>query len=142
MEATLDVHFQERDHALLLGFFESRIMTSQHVADLYFHSRKEAAKKRIQKLKKAGFIAERSRRVYEPSILSLTQKAFGFLADNQLLLRYPKLGWTALQKRGQVSDLTLKHELGVIDVKAALSVSLRSDVNFNLLEFTTWPLLS
>ena len=141
MKPVIGVHFQERDYALLRGFFESRIMTLQHIADLYFGGRKEAAKKRIQKLKTVGFIAERTRRVYEPSILSLTQTAFKFLVESKSLTAYPKLGWTAIQKRGHVSELTLKHELGVMDVKAALSVALRSTLRFTLREFTTWPRL-
>ena len=142
MESAPGLQLQPRDFVLLKGFFESRIMTLQHVADLYFGGRKEAAKKRLQKFKKAGFIAERARCVNEPSILSLTRTALEFLVKNKCLDDYPKLGWAALQKRGQVSDLTLKHELGVMDVKATLAVALRSTPVFNLREFTTWPRLS
>lgn len=66
------ISLQDRDNALLRGLFESRVMTSKHVATLYFEGRAEAAKKRLQKLKTAGFVKERPRRAYEPSLLFLT----------------------------------------------------------------------
>jgi len=52
------------------GFIrDPRIMTSAHVAALYFAGKKEAAKKRLQKLKAAGFVVnenagERTRPFY------------------------------------------------------------------------------
>jgi len=58
---------QPRDLVLLRGLFESRVMTTDHAAALYFDGKGEAAKKRLQKLKSAGFIAERPRRTFEPS---------------------------------------------------------------------------
>ena len=82
------LHLQDRDFIILRGLFESRIMTSAHVAVLYFGGRKEAAKKRLQKLKTAGLIGERGRRVYEPSVLYLTQKAFAFLRAQGVLSEY------------------------------------------------------
>lgn len=64
---------QPRDLALLRGLFECRIMTAGHVATLYFEGKREYTKKRLQKLKTTGFIGERTRRVNEPSLLSLTR---------------------------------------------------------------------
>jgi ribosome biogenesis protein Tsr3 len=63
------IDLRERDLELLRGLFESRIMTAAHIATLYFDDKKEATKKRLQKLKAAGLIRERRRRAYEPAVL-------------------------------------------------------------------------
>ena len=81
------IQFQERDLALLRGLFESRVMTGFHIAELFFEGRMEAATKRLQKPKAAGFLAERERRPYEPAILFLTRKAFSWLYERGDLTR-------------------------------------------------------
>src|SRR4051794_18781861 len=103
------LHLQGRDMKLLLGLFESRIMTAAHVATLYFSGSKEAAKKRLQKLKAAGFVTERKRRVNEPSILILTRKGFSMLDGEKLLSEFPRLSESAFEKRADVSALTIRH---------------------------------
>ena len=65
---------QARDLALLKGLFESRLMTLAHVTAIHFEGAAEAAKKRVQKLKASGYLAERPRRAYDPSILHLTRQ--------------------------------------------------------------------
>jgi Replication-relaxation len=45
------------------------------------------------------------------------------------------------QKRAQVSDLTIQHELEVMDVKAAFHSTIHKTENFAVTEFSTWPLL-
>jgi Replication-relaxation len=85
------LQFQPRDFALLSGLFESRVMTAEHVATLHFNGSREAAKKRLQKLKAAGLIAERKRKAYEPAVLFLTSKAFAVLRENGCLAEYPPL---------------------------------------------------
>ena len=89
----VSISFQPRDFALLRGLFESRVMTADHIAALYFNGSHEAAKKRLQKLKAAGFIRERKRKAYEPAVLALAPKAFPVLHAEGILL--------ALQERGQ-----------------------------------------
>src|ERR1035437_4243434 len=103
-----------RDFALLRGLFECRVMTAGHIATLYFDGKREYTKKRLQKLKAAGFIRERRRQVNEPSVLFLTRKAFVALKSRGLLLESPSLALTALEKRDNVSDKTLRHELEVM----------------------------
>ena len=76
---------QPRDLVLLRGLFESRVMTTDHAAALYFDGKGEAAKKRLQKLKSAGFIAERPRRTFEPSVLFLTRNCLGLLQGRGVL---------------------------------------------------------
>jgi hypothetical protein len=135
------IDLQERDETLLRDLFESRIMTLEHVAKLHFEDRSEAAKKRVQKLKAAKLIAERPRRVYEPSVLHLTARGIGLLGDLGVTTNYPRLSRASLEKRSQVKDLTLRHELEVMDVKTALVSAVRATDHFNIAEFTTWPLL-
>jgi hypothetical protein len=136
-----EVELQERDLAILQGLFESRLMTLNHITHLYFNGRSEAAKKRIQRLKRERFIRERARRVYQPSILHLSRRAFGELSSRGMLLEYPNLAWNQLEDRARVSELTLRHELAVLDVKTALSCAIKNISHHELVEFSTWPLL-
>lgn len=136
-----DFKVQERDISILRGLFESRIMTLSHIAELFFAGRKEAAKKRLQKLKAAGLIGERARRVYEPSVLYLTRRAFALLQENGTLAEYPALSATTLEKRARVSEITLRHELAVMDVKTAFCSATSKAEAFTVTEFSTWPLL-
>lgn len=136
-----NVQLQDRDIALLKGLFESRIMSLDHIAAIHFGGSREAAKKRVQKLKASGFLGERPRRAYEPSILFLARKAFTALAEGGYLDEYPPLAWTNLEKRARVADLTLRHELDVMDFKAAMFSAVRAVPALRIVEFTTWPLL-
>jgi hypothetical protein len=135
------IDLQDRDFALLRGLFESRIMTARHIATLYFGGGGEYAKKRLHKLKDAGLIAERRPRVNEPSILFLTRKAFKVLADHGSLSGYPSFSPASLERRSQVGDLTLRHELEIMDVKSAFHKAISETGQFTLIEFSTWPLL-
>ncbi len=132
---------QKRDWDLFHCLLESRVMNAIHIATLYFRGSREAAKKRLQKLKAAGFVAERKRRASEPSVLFLTGKAFDILREHGHLSEYPKLSRSALEKRARVSEFTLRHELEVMDVKAAFHSALRKSDKLSIAEFSTWPLL-
>jgi hypothetical protein len=133
--------FQERDFAFLSTLVESRVLTANHAAVLHFGGSREAAKKRLQKLKGAGLIAERKRRASEPAVLSLTGKAFPLLKARGLLDSYPDLSLASLVRRSQVSPLTLAHELEVMDVKSAFHSAIAGLERFSISEFTTWPRL-
>ena len=139
--ASLGVKIQERDLLLLRGLFECRLMALRHIVSLYFEGNEEVGKKRIQKLKAAGLVGERPRRLYEPSILFLTRKAFLVLSEHGILREYPSIGLNALERRAQGSELTLKHELAVMDVKAAFTNAFKDHPTVSLVEFSTWPLL-
>jgi hypothetical protein len=54
---------QDRDFALLRGLFESRGMTSGHIAPLISTAVARPPKKRLQKIKAAGLNTERRRLV-------------------------------------------------------------------------------
>ncbi|MFA6287465.1 MAG: replication-relaxation family protein [Opitutaceae bacterium] len=135
------VILQERDMALLRGLFECRTMTAAHAAALYFDGSKEAAKKRLQKLKAAGIVGARRTRVFEPALLTLTPKGTSILREHGILTEYPTLSGAALEKRGRVSDLTIRHELEVMNVKVAFHVTLKKTEKFSIVEFSTWPRL-
>lgn len=142
MENALPIALQDRDLGLLRTLFESRVMTLEHAAKLHFDGRQEAAKKRIQKLKAADIIGERPRRTFAPSVLFLITKAFRLLSEAGVLAEYPPLPVTTLEKRAHVSDLTVRHELAVMDVKVAIACAILALEPFTLIEFSTWPLLN
>ena len=127
--------------AFLRGLFESRVMTLAHASVLYFAGKSEAAKKRVQKLKAAGVVRERQRRTYEPSVLFLTSQAFKLLHERGELAAYPQMGIAAREKRARVSEMTLKHELAVMDIKTAVASAIAAVPPLRIAEFTTWPAL-
>lgn len=117
-------------------------MKISHIAQLYFQGSLDAAKKRVLPLKKAGFLKERSgRRPYEPAILALARPAFEALISGGRLADYPAIGWKSLEKRFDVKEQTLAHELRVIDVKAALTSAIEMQPELSITEFSVWPRL-
>jgi hypothetical protein len=136
------LQLQDRDLALLRGLFESRVMTAAHAAALYFDDKDEATKKRLQKLKTAGLISERPRHTFEPSILFLTRKGLLLLQEQGVLARYPLFDLPTLDRRARVSDLTIRHELEVMDVKTAFHAAIKKMSAFGIDAFSTWPLLN
>jgi hypothetical protein len=136
-----EIEIQPRDIALLLDLFVSRVMTLAHIAELHFEGREEAAKKRVQKLKAAGFITERPRKARDPSVLILAPAGHAMLMERGHLADFPRLSSQAFAKRSRVSDLTIRHELAVMDVKAALAPAIHQMPGFKVIEFSTWPLL-
>lgn len=136
-----NIEHQERDIALLRDLFASRAMTLVHIAALHFRGRAEAAKKRLQKLKAAGLIAERPRKARDPGVLFLTREGFDLLTDRGELADYPALTWPQFERRSRVSPLTLRHELEVMDAKAALAPAVAGLSGMTVIEFSTWPLL-
>jgi len=136
-----DIQIQARDLTLLRDLFESRVMTSAQAAALHFAGSKDAAKKRLQKLKAAGLVNERTRRPTEPAALFLTAKAFSHLREHGILAEYPTLSVRSFEKRAAVSELTMRHELEVMDVKAAFHSAVAKAENVSITQFCTWPLL-
>lgn len=135
------IHIQPRDLALLCGLFESRYLTSAHIAEIYFAGKREMAKKRIQKLKATGLVGTRSRGFGVSDLLRLTPRAIHFLSAGGHLAGYPRLPLAAQLRRTRIRPLTIDHELAVADVKAAFSRALRAREHLSLLEFGTWPRL-
>ena len=132
---------RDRDFALLRGLFESRVMTRQHMSALYFAGKPETCKKRVQKLMRAGLVAERNRQPNEPAALHLSRKGFDTLSDAGMLAEYTQQDWPSFQKRVKVSDSTIKHELDVMSVKSFYTTVLAEHQQYTLVEFSTWPKL-
>lgn len=132
-------HLQARDLAVIRDLFESRVMTTVHITRLYFDGRPAAAKKRIHKLKVACLIGERPRKPFEPAVLFLAREGIRVLNERGVLLEYPDLPRPSLERRARVSDITLRHELAVIDVKVAMVCATRESVGLTSIKFSTWP---
>ena len=135
------LELQPRDSDVLRGLFESRVMTTDHASALYFDGNYEAARKRLQKLKSAGFITERPRQVFGPSVLFLTRKGLEILRERGVLAEYPPFDLPALDRRARVSDLTIRHELEIMDVKVAFDGAMKRNDGCTLVQFSTWPRL-
>lgn len=87
-------------------------------------------------------IGERPRRARDPSILHLTAKGIAILGDRGVISNYPNFSRPYLEKRARVADSTLRHELQVMDVKAAIVTAIRKADGLHLETFNTWPLLN
>ena len=138
---SISLELQPRDYSLLLGLFESRVMTAKQAGQLHFEGKHEYAKRRLRQLKTAGFIGTRARRVNEPAVLFLTRVGFSHLKTEGLLQGYPTLSSADFENRASVSNLTLQHELEIMDVKAAIVAAMRGSQRLKLAEFSTWPAL-
>jgi Replication-relaxation len=134
-----NVQLQDRDVSLLRDLLEARVLTLDHVRALHFPGIDEMAKKRVQRLKTAGLIAERPRRIGEPSILHLTWKGYGTLRAGGHVGDDSRLSPKTFSRRMAVSSTTLAHELLIGDVRAAFVLALRGSKRFELLTFDVWP---
>jgi Replication-relaxation len=135
------IDLQPRDIELLRDLFESRIMTLAHISALHFNGKSPMAKKRVQRLKNAGLLRERPRRISDPSVLFLSLKAFRLLRAKGHLTDYPRVDEASFEKRSQVSSLTVRHELEVMDVKTAMIGAISQTQQYTVAEFSTWPVL-
>jgi hypothetical protein len=140
LKSRLDALYpQDRDFAALLGLFETRVMTAWHMGTLFFDSKHQYTKKRLQKIKAAGLIGERRRRVNEPAILFLTPSGLRLLQQKGSLSEFPVPPPASFARRANVSEQTIRHELEVMDVKAAFhAASHKSEKPLNI-DFITWP---
>jgi len=131
---------QLRDLEFLRLLLHTRILTLKHVSALIFDGSKEAAKKRVQKLKALGLVLERRRKAYEAGILFLSKRGFKCLREHGAL---PEecADIASFSKRAAISELTLRHELEVLNVKVAFHEAARRRENLFLAEFSTWPRL-
>jgi len=89
---------EKRDLIVLQGLFETGVMTLDHAAVIYFDGRREAVKKRIQKLKSTGFIGDRPRNRFESAVHFLTRKGL------QLLEAQGIFGDYARRRKGHVKS--------------------------------------
>src|SRR3982751_5283531 len=97
--SNLPVEITQRDVNLLRGLYESRICTIAPAAALDFGGSLDAAKKRIVKLKRAGLIAERPRRAYQPSVLFIARRGFFLMHERGYAHGFPPCTWGQFEKR-------------------------------------------
>ena len=142
MKGESGFQLQERDLELLRSLFECRVMTIRHMSKIHFGGHFEATRKRARRLRDEGFIAERPSQRGTQSIFLITQRGFNILVNHGQLAHYPNVSWPIASRRAQVSDLTLRHELLVLDVKAALFTAARYRPSLTFTQFSTWPRLS
>jgi len=76
--------------------------------------------------------------------LFLARDGITALRERGILSEYPSFDMPALERRARVSQLTIGHELEVMDVKAAFHVAASSGKagSVAVAEFSTWPLLN
>lgn len=117
-------------------------MTIKHAASLCFGGHREYAKKRLQRLKAARLIGERPRKQFDPSILFLRHRGLLMLRERGILELYPQFSMSTLLRRAQVSELTISHELAVVDLKVAFHAAAKAHDNLSVVEFNTWPRLN
>lgn len=133
------ISLQLRDIEILKLLLESRVMTIKHASVLHFHGRIEATKKRILRLRRAGLISVRPRRPFEPTVLFLSRKGLQILDSFGHLPEIPEFSLESFVRRSAVRDRTLRHELEVMDVKAAFLQASLDCKGLSIQEFGTWP---
>lgn len=125
--ASPPLEIQPRDTAMFRGLYESRVMTIEQIAKLYFAGRREMARKRITKLKAAGFLTYRAKdSVCSETVVILAKAGYEQLVAAGAILDLPQLTWQKLQKRIDVGTTVLKHELLVVDAKVAFISAIAS----------------
>lgn len=136
---------QDRDERLFYGLLESRVMTREQLAGLYFDGNYEVTKKRVLKLTGGGYVVERKPCTnpghYFPSLLYLGRKGFDVLRGTEHLAPFPEMNWGDLVDRVQLAQSTLAHEIELVDHKVALMTAVRSHLSIKIDEFLTWPVL-
>lgn len=138
----LPILLTERDYDILAELLDSRLLTLAQLADIHFDGKREAAKKRLHALKHARLIAGRPRLTRaEPEPLRITHDGFDWLAESGRLGETPRLTWNVMSRRLKVSPLTLRHELSVGAVKAAMHRAVRATPDAQICQFVTWPRL-
>lgn len=130
---------QARDYGLLLGLLDARVMTIKHAALLHFDGRHEAAKKRLQKLHRAELVVQRPRRPQDPGVYSLARAGYLRLQQEGMLNVSADGGWATIWKRLRVGELMLRHELSVMDVKAAVVSAVVARPDLELVEMSVSP---
>lgn len=116
-------------------------MTAVHVAALFFQDRQEAAKKRIQKLKRAGLLSSRRWSSIAQSTYSISSDGIAALRRSGALHDHIHLTTKNAARRTSVSHSTLQHELTVMDVKTAIVRAADKSGSLCISRFCTWPKL-
>ncbi len=136
-----------RDFNILYGLYHSRVMWREHIAALYFTDKDvknplENAKKRLQDLQDENYVGQlrgKSRRPYEVAIYRIARKGFEAIQNEGMI--DSNLRWESVARRAEVKPSTLEHELTVMAVKSCLEPAINACPEFQVEEFSTWPVL-
>jgi hypothetical protein len=140
------VELQPRDFELLADLFDTRFITIRHAAALHFGGGEDVAKQRLLKLHKAGLVHRREMNLAGPrgvrSLYVFRKRTLDLLLRHGWLLRCRNENWNVrLRKRFEaISPLTIQHELGLLDVRAALEPTLGALAHIKVIRFGVWPL--
>ncbi|MBI5934747.1 MAG: replication-relaxation family protein [Chloroflexi bacterium] len=144
------VELQPRDWELLADVYDSRFITIPHAAALHYGSH-AVAKRRLSDLRKAlvlgrtpghfGYAHVDGKLQEVKLIYTFTKKALDLLVNRRDFRDAKGEQWDSLRKRFDLdSSLTIKHEVGVLNVKAALLPALKSQAHLRVEKFGVWPL--
>ena len=107
------IEIQPRDVQVLSTLADSRVATLDQLATVHFDGRREAAKKRLQSLAAAGFVARRPLPHLRFAVFVLGRRGAAVLrAGADLPVDIP----TARQP--SLSPVTIRHDLDVAGVRA------------------------
>lgn len=150
-----NVMLQARDIALLADVFDSRFITIPHAAALHFSELKSAertANRRLQAMAEAGLLQRDDGHfgfAVQPSghkkeikaLYRFTKSAFDVLVSRGCLKDPRGHQWaTTMRKRfGNWKPTTIDHEIGMLDIKAALKIAIERNSHLKVLEFGVWP---
>lgn len=80
---------------------------------------------------------QRPRRPQDPAIYSLGRAGYSRLKEKGMIDPSFDPGWNKIQKRQQISELFLRHELAVMDVKAAFVSAIGKRPDLELIQMST-----
>lgn len=122
----MPIILQERDLSILHELAYCRFLTLAQISVLCFGGRTEAAKKRLQKLRKAGLIRKHSPNLFAFSIYMPASPASAALGNERGNRRFT---------RRTPSSATLQHEIALRDVRAYVYEAARVG-HFSVEEFS------
>jgi len=148
-----NVLVQDRDIALLADVFDSRFITRPHAHALHFSELKSdrRAGQRLQQLADVGLLERDDghfgstlgldgRRKGIKALYRFTAKAFDELRSRGLLPTAAGENWEAIRKRfANWKPTTIDHEIGMLDIKAAMKLAIESHAHLKVIDFGVWP---
>lgn len=133
---------QPRDLEVLRTLLDSRVAYARQISVLHFSGKREATKKRVQTLKRSGFIAARRRRPQEPAVLYVTRAGVRLLKDRGFLSDYSPSLLASLERIPRARDPNVRRELEVLDIRISMQTALAGVPSVTLVRFTTSSHLS
>ncbi|MFC1601905.1 replication-relaxation family protein, partial [Candidatus Sumerlaeota bacterium] len=140
-----NVALQPRDIDLLRDVFENRFITITHAALLHFSNLKSAdasAKRRLARLAEVGLLGKQIIPLEKhKTIFTFTKKAYDILAECGVLPQITAAVWDSkMRKRfSGIKNSTIEHEIGMLDIKAALAPAIQKQAHLRIIDFGIWP---